>query len=115
MSDCIFCKLAKGEIPTNVVYENDLVCAFRDADPQAPTHVLVVPKKHVQSVSQLSQGDGALLLAMLDAVHAVVRLEGLEEDGGYRLVANTGEKGGQSVPHLHVHVLGGREMKWPPG
>ena len=114
MSDCIFCKIANGEIPTTTVYENELVRAFRDVDPQAPTHVLVVPKKHVQSVSQLTQADGELMLALLDAVQAVVKSEGLEADG-YRLVANTGEKGGQSVPHLHIHVLGGRDMKWPPG
>ncbi len=113
MSDCIFCKIANGEIPTNTVYENELVRAFRDADPQAPTHVLVVPKRHIQSVNQLTQEDGALMLAMLEAIHAVVKSEGIE--AGYRLVANTGEQGGQSVPHLHVHVLGGRDMKWPPG
>ena len=114
MSDCIFCKIANGEIPTDTVYENELVRAFRDADPQAPTHVLVVPKVHVQSVSQLTQEDSKLMLAMLDAVQAVVKSEGIEE-AGYRLVANTGEQGGQSVPHLHIHVLGGRDMKWPPG
>ena len=114
MSDCIFCKIANGEIPTDTVYENELVRAFRDADPQAPTHVLVVPKRHVQSASQLTQEDGDLMLAMLDAILAVVKSEGIEE-AGYRLVANTGEQGGQSVPHLHVHVLGGRDMKWPPG
>lgn len=113
MSDCIFCKIANGEIPTDTVYENELVRAFRDTDPQAPTHVLVVPKRHVQSVNQLTQEDGALMLAMLDAIHAVVKSEGIE--AGYRLVANTGEQGGQSVLHLHVHVLGGRDMKWPPG
>ncbi len=114
MSDCIFCKIANGEIPTTTVYENELVRAFRDVEPQAPTHVLVVPKRHVQSVSQLTQQDGDLMLAMLEAIQAVVKSEGLEE-AGYRLVANTGEEGGQSVPHLHVHVLGGRQMKWPPG
>ena len=114
MADCIFCKIANGEIPTTTVYENELVRAFRDVEPQAPTHVLVVPKRHVQSVSQLTQQDGDLMLAMLEAIQAVVKSEGLEE-AGYRLVANTGEEGGQSVPHLHVHVLGGRQMKWPPG
>ena len=114
MSDCIFCKIANGEIPTDTVYENELVRAFRDADPQAPTHVLVVPKRHVQSASQLKKEDGDLMLAMLAAIHALVKSEGIEE-AGYRLVANTGEQGGQSVPHLHVHVLGGRDMKWPPG
>ena len=113
MSDCIFCKIANGEIPTTTVYENDLVRAFRDTDPQAPTHVLVVPKRHIQSVNQLTQEDGELMLAMLDAIHNVVKSEGIE--AGYRLVANTGEQGGQSVPHLHVHVLGGRDMKWPSG
>ena len=98
MSDCIFCKIANGEIPTTTVYENDLVRAFRDTDPQAPTHVLVVPKRHIQSVNQLTQEDGELMLAMLDAIHNVVKSEGIE--AGYRLVANTGEQGGQSVPHL---------------
>src|SRR3712207_6285257 len=100
MCDCIFCKLANGEIPTNVVYENALAMAFRDMDPQAPTHVLVIPKRHVKNFSQLTQEDGALLLALTEAIQEVVKLEGLEEDG-YRVVTNTGEFGGQSVPHLH--------------
>lgn len=114
MSDCIFCKLANGEIPTDVVFENELAIAFRDMDPQAPTHVLVVPKRHVQSFSQLTQEDGALLLALTEAIQEVVKREGLEE-GGYRVVTNTGELGGQSVLHLHFHVLGGRQLQWPPG
>ncbi len=114
MSDCIFCKLANGEIPTDVVFENELAMAFRDMDPQAPTHVLVVPKRHVQSFSQLTQEDGELLLALTEAIQEVVKGEGLEE-GGYRVVTNTGELGGQSVLHLHFHVLGGRQLQWPPG
>lgn len=114
MSDCIFCKLANGEIPTDVVFENELAIAFRDIDPQAPTHVLVVPKRHVQSFSQLTQEDGELLLALTEAIQEVVKGEGLEE-GGYRVVTNTGELGGQSVLHLHFHVLGGRQLQWPPG
>lgn len=114
MSDCIFCKLANGEIPTDVVFENELAIAFRDMDPQAPTHVLVVPKRHVQSFSQLTQEDGELLLALTEAIQEVVKGEGLEE-GGYRVVTNTGELGGQSVLHLHFHVLGGRQLQWPPG
>lgn len=114
MSDCIFCKIANGEIPTNAVYENELAFAFRDLEPQAPTHVLVVPKRHIANFGELTQEDGELMLALTDAIQAVVRLEGLAENG-YRIVANTGDDGGQSVHHLHFHVLGGRSLKWPPG
>lgn len=114
MNDCIFCKLANHVIEPDVVYENDLVTAFRDADPQAPTHILCVPKRHVTSFNDLTAEDGDLLLALRDAIDNVVRLEGVREDG-YRLVINTGDQGGQTVPHLHIHVLGKRNMGWPPG
>lgn len=113
MTDCIFCKLANGDIPTDIVYENDLVIAFNDAEPKAPVHVLVVPKAHIVDFNHLDQSHGDLLLAMMEAIQEVVRIKGIQE--GYRLVNNLGEEGGQSVLHLHVHVLGGRTMQWPPG
>lgn len=112
--DCIFCKLANKEIPTNIVYENDLAVAFEDTNPQAPVHVLVVPKKHVESLNDLTNDDGTLLTAMMEAIREVVSLKGVKESG-YRVVANTGRDGNQTVPHLHWHILGGRDMKWPPG
>lgn len=114
MSDCIFCQLANHEIEPNLVYENDLVTAFHDNAPQAPVHVLVVPKRHVSGFNALTDQDGALLLALRDAVDHVVSLEGIKESG-YRLVINSGEDGAQTVPHLHIHVLGKRPMQWPPG
>lgn len=114
MSDCIFCKLANHEIEPDVVYENDLVTAFRDAAPQAPLHVLCVPKRHVGGFNDLTAEDGELFLALRDAIDNVVEAEGVKEEG-YRLVINSGERGGQSVPHLHVHILGKRDMTWPPG
>lgn len=113
MTDCIFCKLANGEIPTDVVYENDLVTAFKDADPQAPLHVLVVPKRHIVDFNELTENDSDLLLAMTEAIQEVVKANGVQD--GYRLVNNIGELGGQSVMHLHIHVLAGRQMQWPPG
>lgn len=114
MADCIFCKLANHEIEPDVVYENDLVCAFRDAAPVAPVHVLCVPKAHVSGVNDLDVTDTALLSALVEAAQTVVQKLGIAEEG-YRLVINSGERGGQSVGHLHLHVLGGRDMQWPPG
>lgn len=110
--DCIFCKIAAGEIPCNKVLETETILAFRDINPQAPTHVLVIPRKHVSGVHAASEEDdlGALLLAAKE----VARLEGIDR-AGYRLVINSGQQGGQTVDHLHVHVLGGRQMTWPPG
>jgi histidine triad (HIT) family protein len=113
MSDCLFCRIVAGEIPADVVLETDRVLAFRDIDGQAPTHVLVVPRDHHADVAAVADADPALLGEVLQAAVAVARQEGL--DGGYRLVANTGADGGQSVHHLHVHVLGGRRLSWPPG
>ena len=108
MSDCLFCRIVAGEIPADVVLETDRVLAFRDIDGQAPTHVLVVPRDHHADVAAVADADPALLGEVLQAAVAVARQEGL--DGGYRLVANTGADGGQSVHHLHVHVLGGRPL-----
>ena len=113
MSDCIFCKIAKGEIPSNKVYEDDQVLCFKDLDPQAPVHVLIVPKKHIGSLDETTPEDGELLAHMLLKIKDVAKE--LELDNGYRVVINTGEDGGQSVKHLHMHLLGKRSMNWPPG
>ena len=113
MSDCLFCRIVAGEVPATPVAETDRTLAFRDISPQAPTHVLVVPRDHHADVGALSDADPALLTEVLTAAVAVARAEGL--DGGYRLLANTGDDGGQTVHHLHVHVLGGRGLGWPPG
>ena len=113
MTDCLFCRIVTGEVPAQVVHESDRTLAFRDVNPQAPTHVLVVPKAHHGDVAVLVDADPALLADVLAAAVEVARAEGL--DGGYRLVTNTGADGGQTVGHLHVHVLGGRALGWPPG
>ncbi len=112
--DCIFCRIAGGEIPAKVVRQDADFIAFRDIDPKAPVHVLVIPRRHIGSVNELSAQDVDLAGRLLLAGQAVAHAEGLEE-AGYRLVLNTGSDGGQSVHHLHLHVLGGRHMAWPPG
>ena len=115
MSDCIFCKIAAKEIPSGIVYEDDLCVAFKDLEPQAPVHVLVIPKKHVESVLALTEDDKALVAHILvDVIPQLAKDLGVAE-GGFRVVANTGEEGGQTVKHLHFHLLGGRSMQWPPG
>ena len=113
MTDCLFCRVVAGEIPADVVHETDRTVAFRDLGPQAPTHVLVVPREHHPVIGSAVDADPSLVSHVLAAAVAVARQEGL--DGGFRLVANTGDDGGQTVQHLHVHVLGGRPMGWPPG
>ena len=110
-TDCIFCKVAAGEIPSNTVYKDEHVTAFRDLNPQAPTHVLVIPNTHVPDVSGLA--DAQLSLEMLRACATVAEQEGLRS--GYRIVTNSGPDAGQTVQHLHWHVLGGRKLGWPPG
>jgi histidine triad (HIT) family protein len=110
----IFAKIISGEIPTDIVYEDEYVVAFRDIAPQAPEHVLVIPRKAIRSVAHAESEDGALMGRVMLAAARVARDLGLDEDG-YRLVTNVGQHGGQSVFHLHVHVLGGRQMQWPPG
>ena len=115
MADCIFCKIAQKEIPSKLVYEDEQVVAFRDLEPQAPVHVLVIPKKHVASVLALTAEDSGLVSHILvDVIPQLGRELGVAEKG-FRVVANTGEEGGQSVGHLHFHLLGGRSMQWPPG
>lgn len=113
MSDCLFCRIVAGEVPATVVAQTDRTMAFRDLTPQAPTHVLVVPRDHHDDVAALAHADAGLLAEVMATAVAVARSEGL--DGGFRLVANTGDDGGQTVRHLHVHVLGGRSLGWPPG
>ena len=112
-SGCLFCRIAAGEVPAALVHETDRVVAFRDIAPAAPVHVLVVPREHHATAEALADADPALLAEVLAAAVAVARAEGL--DGGYRLVVNTGDDAGQTVHHLHVHVLGGRGLAWPPG
>src|SRR6476620_4600909 len=115
MADCLFCKIVAGEIPAQVVKRSPDVLAFRDVDPKAPTHVLVIPTRHVASVGAVTGADGERLLGQTLAFAAALARElGLERDG-YRIVTNTGKNAGQSVDHLHLHVLGGRKLGWPPG
>lgn len=113
MSDCIFCKIANKEIPSNLVYEDDVIAAFHDLEPQAPVHVLVVPKKHIASLDEVDFEDMEALGWLLKKVKDIAK--SLELENGYRLVCNTGEDGMQTVKHLHFHLLGKRKMTWPPG
>jgi histidine triad (HIT) family protein len=112
MEDCIFCKIISGEIPSTKVYEDEDFFAFKDIAPVAPVHVLVIPKKHIQSIAALTEEDAVIAGKMLYAIQKVAALMGLADDG-YRVVFNTGEKAGQSVHHMHAHILGGKEMAWP--
>ena len=113
MSDTIFSKIIRKEIPADIVYEDDLALAFRDVHPQAPVHILIIPKQAIGSIDAASDSDAALLGNLLLTVKRVATQEGLEK--GYRVVINTGEDGGQTVFHLHLHLLGKRSMTWPPG
>jgi histidine triad (HIT) family protein len=112
-ADCLFCRMASGEIPVAKVHEDDLVFAIRDINPRAPTHVLVIPMAHVGSAADLTEADAPMLGRLFAVAAELARADGL--DGGWRLVSNVGPDAGQSVPHLHVHLLGGRAMAWPPG
>jgi len=112
--DCIFCKIANRDIPAEIVYEDDALIAFNDIDPQAPVHLLIVPKKHITSVTDISKEDGGILQSVVFAAQKLARLNNID-NSGFRIVVNSGEEGGQSVNHLHFHLLGGRQMKWPPG
>jgi histidine triad (HIT) family protein len=112
-ADCLFCRMAGGELPVPKVHEDDLVFAIRDINPQAPTHVLVIPVAHVASAAELSEDDATLLGRVFAVAGDIARAEGL--DGGWRLVTNVGPDAGQTVEHLHYHLLGGRGMGWPPG
>lgn len=111
---CIFCRLVEGEIPAKFVFEDEDLVAFHDVDPKAPVHVLVIPKRHIASVGSLVEEDTALAGRLVLAGARAARETGID-DGGYRLVLNTGGDAGQSVAHIHMHVLGGRHLSWPPG
>jgi histidine triad (HIT) family protein len=111
--DCLFCKIVAGEIPAAVVHETDTTLAFRDLEPQAPTHVLVVPRSHYANAAALAEGEPATAAHLFDAARDIAAQAGL--DSGYRLVLNTGPDANQTVFHLHMHLLGGRAMGWPPG
>ncbi|MEG1524744.1 MAG: histidine triad nucleotide-binding protein [Clostridia bacterium] len=114
MNDCIFCKIVEGTIPSKKLYEDDLVLAFQDIDPKAPVHVLIIPKRHIESAQTLIAADYVELCHMFEVSQKLASALGIA-DSGYRVVTNVGDAGGQSVPHLHLHLLGGRDMTWPPG
>jgi histidine triad (HIT) family protein len=111
---CLFCRIVAGGVPATKVHDDDLVIAFRDIAPRAPTHILVVPRDHIASAAELTEEDGPMLGRLFAVAADLARSEGIA-DAGYRLVSNVGRWGGQSVDHLHVHLLGGRAFEWPPG
>ncbi len=111
--DCVFCKIVEKEIPSEIIYEDERVIAFEDLNPEAPTHFLVIPKKHISSTWELEKEDSELIGHIIYIGSKIAREKGLEE--GYRIVNNCGEQGGQTVDHIHFHILGGRNLQWPPG
>ena len=118
VTDCLFCKIAAGLIPVSRLYEDEHVLAFPDLHPQAPTHILLIPKQHFGSLAHTASEDAVMLGKLFAAAAVVAKQQNLDphpRGGGYRLVVNTGADGGQTVEHLHVHLLGGRHMGWPPG
>lgn len=115
MANCLFCKISSGAIKSDFVYEDDSVVAFRDINPQAPTHILIVPKKHIQSINDFQVDDKELAAHILVDVVPKLAKDLKIAESGYRVVVNTGDEGGQTVNHLHFHLIGGRSMQWPPG
>lgn len=114
MNDCLFCKIINGEIPSKKVFENDMVYAFYDIDPQAPEHVVIVPKTHIKSANEINAENSEYITAVWEAVPQIAKQLGIDEKG-YRVVNNCGEYGGQSVAHIHFHLMGGRQFGWPAG
>jgi len=114
MSDCLFCSIVEGTIKANIVYQNDLVVAFNDIGPKAPVHVLIIPRKHIVGVLDVTLDDGAVIAEIFQVAARLAREFGIA-DSGFRVVVNSGPDSGQSVFHLHYHLLGGRQMSWPPG
>ena len=114
MADCLFCKIIAREIPASIVYEDDRVLAFNDINPQAPAHVLVIPKRHIESLNELAPGDDAIVGEVVRRAAAIAKERGISA-GGFRTVFNTNRDAGQTVFHVHLHLLGGRPMHWPPG
>lgn len=113
MDDCIFCKIIKGQIPCDKVYEDDKVLAFNDINPEAPIHFLVVPKKHIESIMDFKEDNYSIINHIIKTISKIAKSKDL--DNGFRIVNNIGKDGGQTVPHIHFHVLGGRFLQWPPG
>ena len=114
MSDCLFCKIAKGEIPSKKIYEDEKIYAFYDINPEAPTHFLVIPKDHIESANDLNDNNINIVSHIFKVINKLV-VELKIADAGYRIINNCGEDGGQTVKHLHFHVIGGRSLNWPPG
>lgn len=114
MSNCIFCKIVNKEIPSDIIYEDDKVVAFNDANPQSPIHFLVIPKEHISSANYLNEENVSLISHIFLIINKLVKEKGLDEDG-YRIVNNCGKLGGQTVNHIHFHLLSGRQLGWPPG
>ncbi|WP_416197747.1 MAG: Histidine triad (HIT) family protein [Sporanaerobacter sp.] len=114
MSDCIFCKIAHGEIPADKIYEDDKVIVFNDINPQSPVHFLVIPKEHISSIKEIDENNVSIISHIVLIIKKIAKEKGLDEKG-YRIINNCGEYGGQTVEHLHFHVLGGRQLLWPPG
>jgi histidine triad (HIT) family protein len=114
VADCLFCRIVAGAIPSEKVHEDDLVVAIRDIAPRAPTHILLLPREHIASMADVTDDDAALVGRLFAIAAGIARVEGIA-DAGYRLVSNVGRWGGQSVDHLHVHLMGGRAFQWPPG
>jgi histidine triad (HIT) family protein len=114
MSDCLFCAIVEGKVKANLVYQDDSIVAFKDIAPKAPVHILIIPRKHLVSVSDIAEADRALIGQIFQVAARLAREQGIA-DSGYRVVVNSGADAGQSVFHLHFHLLGGRQMTWPPG
>ena len=114
MSDCLFCSIAEGDVSAELVFESDSIVAFRDINPQAPTHVLIIPRRHIATINDLESDDEGLIGSLFGVARQIAADEGIAEEG-YRVVMNCNEGAGQSVFHIHLHLLGGRPMRWPPG
>lgn len=114
MEDCIFCKIIKGDIPSKKIYEDDVVFCFEDINPAAPVHVLVIPKKHIKSLNEMSNEDSSIIAHIFSVSRDIAKKLNID-DNGYRIVMNCGKDGGQEVEHIHFHMLGGRNLSWPPG
>lgn len=113
-NDCLFCRILAGEIPADIIYESDTAVAFRDINPKAPTHVLIIPRKHIATINHIEEEDQAIVGSLYGAARQIAEAEGLA-DAGYRVVMNCNEAAGQTVFHIHMHLLGGRVLTWPPG
>lgn len=113
-NNCLFCKILAGEIPADIIFESDTAIAFRDINPQAPQHVLIIPRKHVATINDIEPDDEAIVGSLYSAARAIAAQEGIADEG-YRTVMNCNEAAGQTVFHLHLHLLGGRQLRWPPG